>query len=139
MAAPAKNARESAGAEKQRHSRNNLKKRDRCAELEAKWLEKRRQADRQSRTSLLTLNALWFAGSDVAVVLIGILSWLASALDIPRVRWSAVAANSTGVLSAVAFMRVAGWSQPQGVVLLVLFVAGALSALYIRVAVTRRL
>ncbi|HEX8242496.1 MAG TPA: hypothetical protein VF541_03350 [Longimicrobium sp.] len=66
-----------------------------------------------------SLDALWFAGSGVAVVLIGALTLLADASR--TVRWTAVAANIAGLAMAVAFVVLTEFTEPQGVLLVCLF------------------
>jgi hypothetical protein len=70
-----------------------------------------------------SLDALWFAGSGLAVMLIGALTLLADATT--AVRWTAVAANLAGLLLAVGFGILTGFSGPQGPLLIALFLAGA--------------
>ena len=75
----------------------------------------------------LSLEALWFAGTGVAIMLMGALSLLARA-DNVAVRSVATAGNAAGVLLALAFNSLTGWGQLQGLVLLALFVVGSLAA-----------
>jgi hypothetical protein len=77
----------------------------------------------------LSFDALWFAGSGLAVVLIGVLSLLARAPCAPAsTRRVAVGANMAGVVLAVAFGALTRWREPQGPVLVALFLAGGLGA-----------
>lgn len=78
-----------------------------------------------------TLEALWFVASGVAVALIGVLSLLASSVSAAAVRWTAVGANVAGLALALGFLLLAGWQAPQGLLLLLLFAAGATCALRI--------
>jgi hypothetical protein len=73
-----------------------------------------------------SLDALWFAGSGLAVMLIGALSLLAGAAT--AVRWTAVAANLAGLLLAVGFGVLTGFSGPQGPLLIALFLTGTAAA-----------
>ena len=78
---------------------------------------------------MLSFDALWFAGSGLAVVLVGVLSLLARAAPAPAsTRWAAVGANMAGVVLAVAFGALTRWREPQGPVLVTLFLAGGLGA-----------
>jgi hypothetical protein len=63
-----------------------------------------------------SLDALWFAGSGLAVMLIGALTLLAGA------------ANLAGLLLAVGFGVLTGFSGPQGPLLISLFLTGATAA-----------
>jgi len=73
----------------------------------------------------LSLDALWFAGSGIAVVLIGALTILAE--QARPVRWAALAANGAGVVLGAAFTVLTSASEPQGPVLIVLFLAAIVS------------
>lgn len=78
----------------------------------------------------LSFDALWFAGSGLAVVLIGVLSLLArSASASAGVRWAAVGANAAGLALALAFGVLTRWREPQGPVLVALFLAGGIGAM----------
>jgi len=77
-----------------------------------------------------SLDALWFAGSGLAVMLIGALTLLAD--QAAAVRWTAVAANLAGLLLAVAFALLTGFSGPQGILLIALFLTGAASLAAVR-------
>jgi hypothetical protein len=72
---------------------------------------------------LHSLDALWFAGSGLAVMLIGALTLLAD--QATAVRWTAFAANVAGLLLAIAFALLTGFSGPQGILLIALFLSGA--------------
>ena len=76
------------------------------------------------------LEALWFAGSGLAVVLIGVLHLLAAtaARHVKVVRVAAVGASTAGIVLAITFTVLTGWTEPQGPVLLALFaLSGALT------------
>lgn len=76
-----------------------------------------------------SLDALWFAGSGLAVVLIGVLSLLArSAPDHAATRRAAVGANVAGLALALGFGALTAWHEPQGPALIALFVLGAAGA-----------
>lgn len=78
----------------------------------------------------LSLDALWFAGSGLAVVLIGALTLLARATrGHAAVRPMAVGANVAGLALAVAFGALTRWRAPQGPVLVALFLAGGAGAI----------
>jgi hypothetical protein len=78
----------------------------------------------------LSFDALWFAGSGLAVVLIGALTLLSGTPSAsPAVRWTAFGANVAGLALAVAFGGLTRWREPQGLVLVVLFLAGAAGAI----------
>ncbi len=77
----------------------------------------------------LSFDALWFAGSGLAVVLIGVLTLLARSVpELAGVRWAAAGANVAGLALAVAFGALTGWREPQGPVLVALFLAGGIGA-----------
>ncbi len=76
------------------------------------------------------LTALWFAGTGVAIALIGILTLFvrytpARSLD----RWVAAIANAVGLVISIVFEMLNGWDEPRGYVQIVLFLVGALAAL----------
>jgi hypothetical protein len=78
----------------------------------------------------LSFDALWFAGSGLAVVLIGVLSLLArSAPARAGARWSAAGANLGGLALAIAFGTLTRWREPQGPMLVALFLAGGIGAM----------
>lgn len=78
----------------------------------------------------LSLDALWFAGSGLAVVLIGVLTLLARSAATPAaVRRAAIAANVAGLALAIAFGTLTRWREPQGLVLVALFLAGGAGAM----------
>ena len=75
-----------------------------------------------------SFDALWFVGSGLGVILIGALSCLASSIRAwPALRWVAVAANGAGVLLGLCFSMMSEWQQPQGPVLVSLFILGVFS------------
>lgn len=74
----------------------------------------------------LSFEALWFAGSGLAVILIGAFTLLADAAT--TVRWAAVGANLAGLLLAIGFGVLTDFTAPQGPVLIALFLTGAASA-----------
>lgn len=80
----------------------------------------------------LSLSALWFVGSGFAVLLIGGLNVITSGFsratvaELRSLRILTLVANSCGVSLGLLYAIVTGGSQPQGPVLVVLFVvAGA--------------
>jgi hypothetical protein len=76
----------------------------------------------------LSLDALWFAGSGLAVVLIGVLSLLArSAPGHAAMRWAAVGANVAGLALAAGFGTLTSWHEPQRPTLVALFLVGAVA------------
>ena len=79
----------------------------------------------------LSFDALWFAGSGLAVVLIGVLTLLARAAPArAAVRWAALGAIGAGLALAAGFGALTGWREPQGPILVALFLAGGLAALW---------
>jgi MFS family permease len=79
---------------------------------------------------LFRLTALWFAGSGVAIVLIGILTLFARSTPPGSIeRWAAAGANVAGLVIAVAYSALNGWREPRGYVEIVLFIVGGLAAL----------
>lgn len=84
-----------------------------------------------------SLDALWFAGSGLAVVLIGVLSLLARAAPgHAATRRAAVGANVAGLALAAGFGALTSWHEPQGPALVALFLVGAAGAQ--RIGVNRR-
>jgi hypothetical protein len=78
----------------------------------------------------LSVDALWFAGSGLAVMLIGVLTLLARPAPArAAVRWAALAANGAGLALAVGFGALTRWREPQGPILVALFLAGGLAAM----------
>ena len=73
----------------------------------------------------LTYDALWFAGSGLAVILIGALTLLCSSERAwPALAAVGVAANGAGLGLAIAFGVISGWTQPQGPALGTIFTLG---------------
>jgi hypothetical protein len=76
------------------------------------------------------LEALWFAGTGVAIMLIGAVTLLAR--DAPAgsmARWVAAAANVAGLVIAFAYEMLNEWSEPRGYVQIGLFSMGLVAAL----------
>jgi cytochrome b561 len=71
-----------------------------------------------------SLDALWFAGSGLAVVLIGALTLVARRAP---VRGVATAANGAGLVLAVAFGVLTRWHELQGPLLAIIFLAGGVA------------
>ena len=79
---------------------------------------------------LFKLTALWFAGSGVAIALIGVLTLFAR--DTPAgsfQRWAASFANAAGLAIALIYSALNAWREPRGYVEIVLFLVGGLAAL----------
>jgi len=77
-----------------------------------------------------SVDTLWFYGTGMALLLIGPLTVLAAS----ERAWASLAAvaevaNVLGVVFGVAFGMVSHWQQPQGPMLLALFVAGGLGCI----------
>ena len=79
---------------------------------------------------VLKLNALWFAGTGVAIILIGVVTLLArnAPAGSPE-RWMAAAANLAGLVIAVVYEVLNKWSEPRGYVEIALFSMGVVAAL----------
>jgi hypothetical protein len=76
------------------------------------------------------LPALWFAGTGVAFMLIGVVTLLARATPAGSFeRWMAVAANAAGLVIAVSYEMLNAWREPRGYVEIALFIIGGLAAL----------
>src|SRR5215208_5753329 len=74
----------------------------------------------------LDFDALWFAGSGLAVLLIGALTMLGCSRHAwGSLRLTAVVANLLGLTLAVGFGALTRWREPQGPILSLLFAAGA--------------
>ena len=76
------------------------------------------------------LEALWFAGTGVAIMLIGAVMLLArrapaGSLD----RWIAAAASLAGLVIAFAYEVLNDWSEPRGSLQIPLFSVGLVAAL----------
>ena len=76
------------------------------------------------------LTALWFAGTGVAIILIGIITLLARNAPAGSMeRWAAVAANAAGLVIAFAYEALNRWSEPRGYLEIGLFSMGLVAAL----------
>lgn len=76
------------------------------------------------------LPALWFAGSGVAIVLIGILTLFARNTPTGSVeRLIAAGANAAGLVIAISYSALNAWREPRGWVEIALFLIGGLAAL----------
>jgi hypothetical protein len=79
---------------------------------------------------VFTLTALWFAGSGVAIMLIGILTLFARRAPAGSVeRWVAFGANVAGLVIATSYSVLNAWREPRGYVEIALFIIGAQAAL----------
>lgn len=79
---------------------------------------------------LFRLTALWFAGTGVAIILIGIITLLARNAPAGSMeRWAAAAANAAGLVIAVAYEALNRWSEPRGYVQIALFSMALVAAL----------
>ncbi len=77
------------------------------------------------------LTALWFAGTGVAIMLIGVVTLFARGAPAGSIeRWIAFAANVAGLVIAVAYEVLNGWSEPRGYVEIGLFITGAQAAVF---------
>ena len=76
------------------------------------------------------LPALWFAGTGVAIILIGVVTLLArnAPAGSPE-RWMAAAANLAGLVIAFVYEALTAWSEPRGYVEIALFSMGVVAAL----------
>jgi hypothetical protein len=76
------------------------------------------------------LEALWFAGTGVAIMLIGAVTLLARVAPAGSMeRWIAAAANVAGLVIAFAYEMLNDWSEPRGYVQIGLFSMGLVAAL----------
>lgn len=76
------------------------------------------------------LTALWFAGTGIAIALIGILTLFVRYTPAGSVdRWVAVLANAAGLVIAIVYEMLNGWTEPRGYVQMVLFLVGGLAVL----------
>ena len=76
------------------------------------------------------LTALWFAGTGVAIILIGTITLLArNAPAGSRERWAAAAANAAGLVIAFGYEALNRWSEPRGYVEIALFSMGLVAAI----------
>ena len=79
---------------------------------------------------VLKLPALWFAGTGVAIMLIGTVTLLARNAPAGSMeRWVAAAANAAGLVIAVVYEMLNAWSEPRGYVEIGLFSMGIVAAL----------
>lgn len=76
------------------------------------------------------LTALWFAGTGVAIILIGVVTLLArNAPAGSAERWLAAAANLAGLVIAFVYEMLNEWREPRGYVEIGLFSMGLVAAL----------
>jgi hypothetical protein len=76
------------------------------------------------------LTALWFAGTGVAIALIGVLTLFVRYTPAGSVdRWVAAMANAAGLVIAIVYEVLNEWSEPRGYVQIVLFLIGAWASL----------
>ena len=79
---------------------------------------------------LFRLTALWFAGTGVAIMLVGLLTLLARNAPAGSMeRWAAAAANAAGLVIAFVYESLNKWSEPRGYVEIALFSMGIVAAL----------
>jgi hypothetical protein len=79
---------------------------------------------------LFRLPTLWFAGTGVAIVLIGILTLFARNTPPGSVeRLAAAGANAAGLVIAISYSAMNAWREPRGWVEIALFLIGGLAAL----------
>jgi hypothetical protein len=79
---------------------------------------------------VLKLTALWFAGTGVAIVLIGVVTLLARNAPAGSMeRWMAAAANAAGLVIAFVYEMLNEWREPRGYVEIALFSMGLVAAL----------
>lgn len=79
---------------------------------------------------VLRLDALWFAGTGVAIMLIGAVTLLARGAPAGALeRWVAAAANVAGLVIAFAYEILNDWREPRGYVQIGLFSMGLVAAL----------
>ena len=76
------------------------------------------------------LTALWFAGTGIAIALIGILTLFVRYTPAGSVdRWVAALANAAGLVIAIVYEMLSQWSEPRGYAQIVLFLIGGLAIL----------
>lgn len=76
------------------------------------------------------LTALWFAGTGIAIALIGILTLFVRYTPAGSVdRWVAALANAAGLVIAIVYEMLNQWSEPRGYAQIVLFLVGGLAVL----------
>jgi hypothetical protein len=79
---------------------------------------------------VLRIDALWFAGTGVAIVLIGVVTLFARGAPAGSMeRWVAAAANAAGLVIAFVYEILNKWSEPRGYVEIALFSMGVVGAL----------
>jgi len=79
---------------------------------------------------LFRLEAVWFAGTGVALILIGVLTLFARNAPAGSMeRWAAAAANAAGLVIAVAYSVLNEWREPRGWVEIAIFSVGLVAAL----------
>jgi hypothetical protein len=79
---------------------------------------------------VLKLTAVWFAGTGVAIVLIGVITLFARKAPAGSMeRWAAAAANVAGLVIAVAYSLLNEWREPRGWVEIALFSMGLVGSL----------
>lgn len=79
---------------------------------------------------ILRLDAVWFAGTGVAIMLIGAVMLLARHAPAGSLaRWVAAAANLAGLVIAFAYEFLNDWREPRGYVQIALFSMGLVAAL----------
>lgn len=82
-----------------------------------------------------SLDALWFAGSGLAVILIGVLTLIAKRVS---ARGAALGANVAGLALAITFGVLTGWREPQGALLVAIFLAGGIGVSRLKPTPTAR-
>lgn len=76
------------------------------------------------------LTALWFAGTGIAMAVIGVLTLFVRYTPAGSVdRWVAAIANAAGLVIAIVYEMLNGWREPRGYVQIVLFLVGAIAAI----------
>ncbi len=81
-------------------------------------------------SSHLNLDLLWFEGSGIAVLLIGVMTLIARRASHDLVvRRVAAIANGFGLALGVTFCVITDWREPQGVLLILLFSIGTAACL----------
>jgi hypothetical protein len=76
------------------------------------------------------LSALWFAGTGVAMMLIGAVTLVARRAPAGSIeRWVAAGANVAGLVIATSYSIMTGWTEPRGYVEIAIFIIGAQAAL----------
>ena len=79
---------------------------------------------------LLRIDAVWFAGTGVALILIGVVTLLARNAPAGSMeRWAAAGANTAGLVIAVAYSVLNRWSEPRGLIEIAIFSVGLVAAL----------